>query len=146
MGDDATEGATVGKYGVRLSEGRSCSSPPHPEECDEGSFLEYAAGLRDQGYRLAADLFSGAGGLSLGLEMAGYRVVMGIDRDREATETHRHHFGGLTLSWALGPQAHRPRRSAHQGCRGRAPRRRAALPAVLSGRAQQDPAPRPQRL
>ena len=34
--------------------------------------------------------------------MAGYRVVLGIDRDKEATETHRHHFGGLTLSWDLG--------------------------------------------
>jgi DNA (cytosine-5)-methyltransferase 1 len=34
--------------------------------------------------------------------MAGYRVVLGIDRDREATETHRHHFGGLTLDWDLG--------------------------------------------
>ena len=47
-------------------------------------------------------MFSGAGGLSLGLEAAGYRVVLGIDNDREATETHRHHFGGLTLDWDLG--------------------------------------------
>ena len=28
--------------------------------------------------------------------------MLGIDRDREATETHRHHFGGLTLDWDLG--------------------------------------------
>ena len=34
--------------------------------------------------------------------MAGYRVVLGIDSDKEATETHRHHFGGLTLNWDLG--------------------------------------------
>jgi DNA (cytosine-5)-methyltransferase 1 len=51
---------------------------------------------------LAADLFSGAGGLSLGLEAAGYRVVLGADHDPEAVETHRHHFGGLTLDWDLG--------------------------------------------
>jgi DNA (cytosine-5)-methyltransferase 1 len=50
---------------------------------------------------LAADLFSGAGGLSLGLEQAGFRVVVGVDADGEAVETHRHHFGGLTAAWDL---------------------------------------------
>jgi DNA (cytosine-5)-methyltransferase 1 len=102
MGDGTPEGAKGGKYGVRLVRGPFVQLPPHPEECDEDGFLEYATRLRGQGHRLAADLFSGAGGLSLGLEMAGYRVVMGIDRDLEATETHRHHFGGLALSWDLG--------------------------------------------
>ena len=102
MGDTAPEGGTGGKYGVRLVRGPFVQLPPHPEECDEDGFLAYAARLRAQGHRLAADLFSGAGGLSLGLEMAGYRVVLGIDRDREATETHRHHFGGLALDWDLG--------------------------------------------
>ena len=102
MGDEAPEGAKGGKYGVRLVRGPFVQLPPHPEECDEDGFLEYTARLRGQGHRLAADLFSGAGGLSLGLEMAGYRVVMGVNRDREATETHRHHFGGMTLSWDLG--------------------------------------------
>ncbi|MDT3444350.1 DNA (cytosine-5-)-methyltransferase [Pseudofrankia sp. BMG5.37] len=46
---------------------------------------------------LAADLFCGAGGLSLGLEQAGLRMVLGVDHDLEAGETHGHHFGGLTL-------------------------------------------------
>jgi DNA (cytosine-5)-methyltransferase 1 len=101
MEDDVSKRAK-GKYGVRLVRGPFVELPPHREECDESGFLEYAARLRDDGHRLAADLFSGAGGLSLGLEMAGYRVVLGIDRDKEATETHRHHFGGLTLSWDLG--------------------------------------------
>jgi DNA (cytosine-5)-methyltransferase 1 len=50
---------------------------------------------------LAADLFSGAGGLSLGLQAAGYRVVLAVDHDPEAIETHRHHFGGLALDWNL---------------------------------------------
>ena len=102
MGDSASEGAVGGKYGVRLVRGPFVQLSPHSDECDEDGFLAYAARLRAQGHRLAADLFSGAGGLSLGLEMAGYRVVLGIDRDREATETHRHHFGGLTLDWDLG--------------------------------------------
>lgn len=106
MGDGASEGAKGGTYGVRLVRGPFVQLPPHPEECDEDGFLEYATRLRKQGHRLAADLFSGAGGLSLGLEMAGYRVVMGIDRDLEATETHRHHFGGLALSWDLGDAKH----------------------------------------
>jgi DNA (cytosine-5)-methyltransferase 1 len=102
MGEVAPEGVKVGKYGVKLVRGPFVQLPPHPEERGEGDFLEYAARLRADGYRLAADLFSGAGGLSLGLEAAGYRVVLGVDCDREATETHRHHFGGLTVDWDLG--------------------------------------------
>jgi DNA (cytosine-5)-methyltransferase 1 len=104
MGEDASPaGAKHGKYGVRLVRGPFVQLPPNAEECpDEDSFLAYAAKLREQGHRLAADLFSGAGGLSLGLEDAGYRVILGVDRDKEATETHRHHFGGLTLDWDLG--------------------------------------------
>ena len=111
MGEAESEGAHVGKYGVRLVRGPFVQLPPHPDECDEDSFLAYTEHLRAAGHRLAADLFSGAGGLSLGLEMAGYRVVLGVDRDREATETHRHHFGGLTLNWDLGT----PERIAHVG-------------------------------
>lgn len=102
MGENAPESVKGSKYGVTLVRGPFVQLPPHAEECDEDDFLAYAARLRVDGARLAADLFSGAGGLSLGLEAAGYRVVLGIDRDREATETHRHHFGGLTLDWDLG--------------------------------------------
>ena len=102
MGESALEGVKGGKYGVRLVRGPFVQLPPHAEECSEDEFLTYAARLRSQGSRLAADLFSGAGGLSLGLEAAGYRVVLGIDHDQEASETHRHHFGGLTLDWDLG--------------------------------------------
>lgn len=102
MREGAPAGAKRGKYGVTLVRGPFVELEAHHEKCDEGSFLKYAAWLRAGGNRLAADLFSGAGGLSLGLEAAGYKVVLGVDRDREATETHRHHFGGLTLDWDLG--------------------------------------------
>ncbi|WP_275412821.1 DNA cytosine methyltransferase [Planotetraspora phitsanulokensis] len=79
---------------------------PHPESTpDTASFLSYAATLRRSGARLAADLFCGAGGLSLGLEDSGYKVVLAVDHDREATETHRHHHGGLTVDWDLGDPA-----------------------------------------
>jgi DNA (cytosine-5)-methyltransferase 1 len=102
MGEGAAGGAGGNKYGVRLVRGPFLQLPAHKEECNEDDFLAYTARLRAEGHRLAVDLFSGAGGLSLGLEQAGYRVVLGIDKDREATETHRHHFGGLALSWDLG--------------------------------------------
>jgi DNA (cytosine-5)-methyltransferase 1 len=105
MREGTTGSVNAGKYGVRLVRGPFVQLPPHAEECDEDGFLAYVSRLRAEGHRLVADLFSGAGGLSLGLEMAGYRVVLGIDRDKEATETHRHHFGGLTLSWDLGDPA-----------------------------------------
>jgi DNA (cytosine-5)-methyltransferase 1 len=102
MGEAVPEEATRRKYGVKLVRGPFLRLAPHGEACDEESFLSYASKLRTDGARLAADLFSGAGGLSLGLEAAGYRVVLAADKDPEATETHHHHFGGLTVDWDLG--------------------------------------------
>ncbi|KQX71488.1 DNA cytosine methyltransferase [Streptomyces sp. Root1310] len=90
-------------YKVKLVRGPFLRLEPHPEECgDDTAFLHYAEQLRTEGKLLAADLFCGAGGLSYGLESAGFRVVLSADHDREALETHRHHFGGLTLDWDLG--------------------------------------------
>lgn len=94
-------------YGVRLVRGPFIRLSAHPETCeDEQAFLAYATRLRREGAHLAADLFSGGGGLSLGLESAGYRVVLAADKDPEAVETHRHHFGGLALDWDLSDTAH----------------------------------------
>lgn len=50
---------------------------------------------------LAVDLFAGAGGLSLGLEQAGYRVILGVDTDPWALETHRHNFPGASVGLDL---------------------------------------------
>ena len=44
----------------------------------------------------AVDLFSGAGGLSLGLEEAGFSVVAAADSDPVAMETHAANIQGLT--------------------------------------------------
>ena len=89
-------------YGVKLVRGPFVKLTPHPEHVgDTGEFLSYAARLKAGGQRLAADLFSGAGGLSLGLENAGFRVVLSSDHDSSSVETHRHHFGGLSLDWDL---------------------------------------------
>jgi DNA (cytosine-5)-methyltransferase 1 len=100
MRDQAT---AKGSYGVKLVRGPFVRLDAHPEACaDERSFFSYTSRLRGEGAHLAADLFSGGGGLSLGLEAAGYRVVLSADKDAEAVETHRHHFGGLALDWDLG--------------------------------------------
>jgi DNA (cytosine-5)-methyltransferase 1 len=43
----------------------------------------------------AIDLFCGAGGLSLGLEQAGFRVLVGANSDAASVETHIANLGGL---------------------------------------------------
>jgi DNA (cytosine-5)-methyltransferase 1 len=97
-----TETAKRKGYGVKLVRGPFVRLAPHPEACDdETAFLTWAAELKTAGHPLAADLFAGAGGLSLGLERAGWRVVLAADHDPEAVETHRHHFGGYSLDWDL---------------------------------------------
>jgi DNA (cytosine-5)-methyltransferase 1 len=91
-------------YGVRLVRGPFLSLPPHEAHCEsEDDLLELARKIRrrDPAARLAADLFSGAGGLSLGLQQAGFHVILAADHYREALETHSHHFLGLTVDWDL---------------------------------------------
>jgi DNA (cytosine-5)-methyltransferase 1 len=90
-------------YGVKLVRGPFVRLSPHPQACqDDAQLVRYAALCRARGDRLAADLFSGAGGLSLGLAEAGFRVVLAADHDEESVETHRHHNPGLTLDCDLG--------------------------------------------
>jgi len=40
------------------------------------------------------DLFSGAGGMSLGFETAGYYIGLGVEMERLPWRTHHHNFGG----------------------------------------------------
>ena len=42
----------------------------------------------------AVDLFCGAGGLSLGLQEAGFSIVVAADSDATALESHAHNIGG----------------------------------------------------
>ena len=144
---DGTTAAQGGHYGVKLVRGPFVRLAAHPQACeDEDEFLSYAARLRAGGAHLAADLFSGGGGLSLGLEAAGYRVVLAADQDAEAVETHRHHFGGLALDWDLSDTGRVARgRGAGVGCGRGVAGRRAAVPAVLQGWPEQDPPPCPSR-
>lgn len=49
----------------------------------------------------AVDLFCGAGGLSLGLQQAGFHVIAAVDTDPVALETHAANIGGLTYEHDL---------------------------------------------
>lgn len=77
---------------------------PHPYAIDKPQRL--AALVHQQGFsRPAADLFCGAGGISFGLERAGFDVVIGVDHDLHALATHRAHHPGIHLDWDLSDQA-----------------------------------------
>ncbi|WP_406815129.1 DNA (cytosine-5-)-methyltransferase [Mycobacterium sp. M23085] len=54
---------------------------------------------------MAVDFFSGAGGLSLGLQQAGFQVVLSADHEPFANRTHAHHFGGVAVDWDLSDPA-----------------------------------------
>lgn len=94
-----------GAYGVKLVRGPVVTLPPHPRACDteDGLYAAYAGGTA--GPPRAIDLFCGAGGLSLGLEEAGFEVILGVDTDAEALETHRALCPGLSVDWDLSEQA-----------------------------------------
>ena len=82
------------QYRIKSSRGPRLELDPHPESCDLEDIRAYA----EQCDRpLAVDLFCCGGGLSLGLEEAGFGVILGVDLDEYAVETHRAHFGGVSL-------------------------------------------------
>ena len=81
-------------YGVELRRSAPLRLPMHSVAPDHGSYRRW---MEASDRPLAIDLFSGAGGLSLGLEAAGYRVALAVDIDEWALETHAHNFEGLAL-------------------------------------------------
>ncbi len=90
---------------LKFERGEALRLAPHREHCaDASDLVALCRRLRSEHPErlLAADLFSGAGGMSLGLEDAGMRVIFGADFDTEALETHRHHFAGMAVGWDLG--------------------------------------------
>jgi len=66
--------------------------PEGPEPADLASVRQY---VRNCERRTAIDLFCGAGGLSLGLERAGFNVLVGADSDAWAVRTHQANLPGL---------------------------------------------------
>jgi len=96
----ARMGRSDGTYGVKLVRGPFLKLPKHAFAVDDEEELdEILPRLRGP---LAADLFCGAGGLSLGLSEAGFNIVLGVDHDEFALETHRAHHPGLSVNWDLG--------------------------------------------
>ena len=82
----------------RLSPVRGPSSEleAHIDSCSFDELPEYAAKVRSikkEPY-FAVDLFSGAGGLSLGLHRSNFDVILACDIRNDSIMTHRHHFGG----------------------------------------------------
>ena len=70
-------------------------APSKPAAADVQAARAYLGGIRDR--PTAVDVFCGAGGLSLGLERAGFDVLVGADSDEWAVRTHDANLPGL--SW-----------------------------------------------
>ncbi|MEU3109291.1 DNA (cytosine-5-)-methyltransferase [Streptomyces albidoflavus] len=96
-----------GKYGVPLERSDYLQLTRHPESCTEEEFPDWLASHASD--RLAVDLFSGAGGLSFGVEQAGWTVATAVDYDERALETHAANFPGLSLHMDLGDPEERDR-------------------------------------
>lgn len=71
--------------------------PRHPASPDPEDITAVRRWVASRARPTAVDLFCGAGGLSLGLEQAGFDVVLGADSDGWAVETHAANLPGL--SW-----------------------------------------------
>ena len=82
------------RYGVTIRRTTPLRLAAHPDAPAEGDWYEWA---RDSTRPIAIDLFCGAGGLSHGLEAAGYRVALSVDLDEWALESHAHNLSGLVL-------------------------------------------------
>lgn len=95
--------STIGVKTVRSSY-LSFDEDGRPDAASVTGFGRWCREHADRGEDLAVDLFAGAGGLSLGLEEAGWTVAASVDHYQAALETHRHNFGGLALDWDLGDE------------------------------------------
>lgn len=84
----------MSRYGVPFTKGPEIRLEPHPQSCELDQVKDAASKLPGP---LAIDLFSGAGGLSFGLHLAGFNVLLAVDIEKEAIATHRAHFPGVSL-------------------------------------------------
>ena len=102
-------------YSVTLVEGPFVELAPNETACKDVDALSvYAKRLKVQEPGWQPIFSSGAGGLSLGLEEAGFDVILSADIDPFSVGLHRHHFGGLAVDWDLsdpGGNVGSPRRS-----------------------------------
>ncbi|MCX2729420.1 DNA cytosine methyltransferase [Saccharopolyspora sp. NFXS83] len=97
----------MGTYRVKLHRSERLELDDHPESCTVENFRAWCTERVEGGARLAIDLFSGAGGLSLGITQAGWTVAASVDNSRFALRTHRANFPGLALDTDLGDPTER---------------------------------------
>ncbi|MPZ68684.1 MAG: DNA (cytosine-5-)-methyltransferase [Actinobacteria bacterium] len=90
-------------YAVKQIRGPFVELPTHPDACQTPDEMVALSKRLDGPF--AADLFCGAGGLSLGLQRSGYEVLLGIDNDKEALETHSAHTPGLSMNLDMAEEA-----------------------------------------
>jgi DNA (cytosine-5)-methyltransferase 1 len=97
----------VAVYAVKLLRSDLLQLAEHPNACSEDTFEQWCAQQVESGARLAVDLFSGGGGLSLGLTQAGWTVAASVDNNKFALQTHRANFPGVALNVDLGDRGER---------------------------------------
>ncbi|MCY3786609.1 MAG: DNA (cytosine-5-)-methyltransferase [bacterium] len=97
-----TEPKMARAYGVTLRRTAPLRLHAHVDAPSPDEWSEWARGSDRP---IAIDLFCGAGGLSEGLESAGFRVALAVDLDEWALETHAHNFPGLALCRDLAEES-----------------------------------------
>ncbi len=75
--------------------GENLRLPRHADAPDPSDLEGVRRWVRNAPRPTAIDLFSGAGGLSLGLRDAGFSVLLGADWDAHSVQTHEANIGGL---------------------------------------------------
>ncbi len=80
---------------VPVRRGPRVKLAPHVRAPDPADLVGVRRWVRAAQRPTAIDLFSGAGGLSLGLQEAGFSVLAGADSDAFATQTYLANLGGL---------------------------------------------------
>ena len=86
------------KYGVTLIRSDHLALVPHSDAPGEDGWRAWVEGLDKP---VAVDLFCGAGGLSLGLQQAGFEVAVAVDNDERCLATHQANFPGRVLKMDL---------------------------------------------
>ena len=91
-----TAAAIAERHRLPRKQGERVKLPRHPGSPDPDDPDGVRSWLASRQGPWALDLFSGAGGLSLGLEEAGFSVMVAADADPVAIETHAANIQGLT--------------------------------------------------
>src|SRR5687768_757245 len=87
--------ASVRRPRVAHHRGQPARPPRHAASPDPADIAAVRRWVTSHSRPTAIDLFAGAGGLSLGLERAGFKVIVGADSDPWATETHAANLAGM---------------------------------------------------